>query len=84
VCVELRVEGVAEPTGAHLHEGGPGVAGRVRLGFVAPSGGVVEGCVTAGGTLLAAVAQDPEGFYVNITTRELPDGALRGQLGEAT
>jgi CHRD domain len=84
VCFELRVEGVAEPTGAHLHEGEHGRAGPARLGFVAPEGGLAEGCVTAGDALLAAVGEAPEGFYVNVSTRDLPDGALRGQLDEAT
>ena len=80
VCFGLVVEGIDEPTGAHVHQGGAGEAGEVLLSLVPPRNGRTEGCVTADESLLDRLAVGPERFYVNLHTERYPDGALRGQL----
>ncbi|HVE50891.1 MAG TPA: CHRD domain-containing protein [Casimicrobiaceae bacterium] len=65
-------------TGAHIHLGGPGVAGPVRIDFSAALfGSVVDADV-------AAVLANPSNFYVNIHNSLFPAGAIRGQLASAS
>jgi Protein of unknown function (DUF3455) len=46
-----------------------------------PAGGFASGTVTvADPTVLAALQSDPSGFYTDLHTTALPDGAVRGQL----
>lgn len=61
-------------TGAHIHAGGSGVAGPVRVDFSAQlTGSVVDADV-------AGVLADPTNFYVNVHNALYPAGAVRGQL----
>ncbi|MDQ3145556.1 MAG: CHRD domain-containing protein [Actinomycetota bacterium] len=80
VCFGLVVEGIPEPTGAHVHRGAAGGAGEVLLSLVPPRNGRSEGCVTADESLIDRLAVGPERFYVIVHTEQYPDGALRGQL----
>lgn len=84
VCYDIRVDGVAEATAAHVHAASAGVSGDVVLGLDPPDDGSVAGCATADGMLLQQVANDPGAFYLNLHNEDHPDGALRGQLGVAT
>jgi hypothetical protein len=79
VCLALTVEGL-EPTGVHLQEGPPGESGPVVLGLPVPGDGV-DGCASADEQLLVRLAKDPGDFYVNVHSAEVPEGAVRGQLG---
>ncbi|PJE93901.1 hypothetical protein CUT44_32455 [Streptomyces carminius] len=77
---------IGSPTAAHVHQGGPGVNGRVRFPlFTQPVpenvfalGGTVGGLDPAG---LKRIAANAPGFYLNLHNEEFPDGAVRGQLG---
>jgi hypothetical protein len=80
VCYQLSVAGTDAPVAAHIHEGGPGVAGPVVVPFEAPATGIVKGCVLVDPALAAAIASNPGGYYVNVHTGVYPPGAVRGQL----
>jgi hypothetical protein len=68
-------------TGAHIHEGGPGVAGGVVVPLTAPDAtGMASGCAHADAGLIGRIGANPGGFYVNVHTTDHPGGAIRGQL----
>ena len=90
---------IGAPTRGHVHIGAAGVNGGIDVAFfeqLAPGAadayvhqiptsavgvtGSVEGADPA---VVAAIAADPAGFYVNIHTDDYPAGAVRGQLGPA-
>ena len=78
VCWEFKTSGIASPNAAHIHKGGPGVAGPV----VVPFGGAykAKGCANTTAAIAAAIKKNPAGYYVNIHNMKYPGGALRGQL----
>jgi hypothetical protein len=78
VCWEIKASKVATIVAAHIHRGGPGVAGPV----VVPFGKIYKskGCTTTTATIAAAITKSPAAFYVNIHNAKYPGGALRGQL----
>ena len=80
LCFRLSVAGTDVPTGAHIHEGGPGVAGPVVVPLEAPTDGLADGCVDVSVLTLAPILANPGNYYVNIHTAEFPAGAVRGQL----
>jgi len=78
ICWSFHVTGVTAATAAHIHEGGPGVAGPVRV----PLGGKYKaaGCAPAGSALLNKIAAAPKKYYLNIHNAKYPGGAVRSQL----
>lgn len=81
VCYDFTFSGLATPLMAHIHKGpalqnGPSV---VTL-FTGP-GGQLHDCLQWTDKWLTAIVADPAAFYVEVSTTEFPDGALRGQLG---
>jgi hypothetical protein len=78
VCWEIHVANVGTIVAAHIHKGGPGVAGPV----VIPFGKTYKstGCTTAPASLAAAMLKSPGAYYVNVHNAKYPGGALRGQL----
>ena len=89
VCFALRWSGITAPNAAHIHLGGPNVAGPVVVPFFGDPAGPsvipdtvssVRGCVTADPALVAAIARHPSAYYTNIHTPDFPAGAVRGQL----
>lgn len=80
LCFQLSVANTDVPTAAHIHEGGPGVAGPVVVPLAAPSEGLVKGCVAVTADMAAAIVANPGGYYVNVHAAEFPAGAVRGQL----
>jgi hypothetical protein len=70
-------------TGAHIHVGPAGVAGPVVQDLPltgAESGVIGEGTFT-NPDLLAAIAANPQNYYVNVHTDVCEPGAIRGQFG---
>ena len=78
LCWSFKLTGVTGPTAAHIHEGGAGVAGPVRI----PLGGKYKaaGCTTAAPALLAKIVAGPKKYYVNVHNAKYPGGAVRAQL----
>jgi|SRR4051794_20502504 hypothetical protein len=78
VCWEIKTAKVGTITAAHIHKGGPGVAGPV----VVPFGKTfkAKGCVTSTTAVTAAIKRRPSAYYVNVHNAKYPGGALRGQL----
>ena len=93
LCYAVRVQDLTSgPTAAHLHQGEAGADGQVVATLDVPSrasgDGLAVGCLTDEdirngtlGDLRAALAEEPETFYVDVHSQGHPDGALRGQLG---
>ena len=86
LCYKLNATMGEAPTLAHIHTGKAGVAGDVLVNLMptfnqGESGFTAESCLKPDAAALAAIAEDPSGFYVNIHTAEHPKGAMRGQLG---
>lgn len=80
ICYELRVRDIAPATMAHIHVGGPTVAGPVVVNLAPPTNGASSGCVGVDRSLARDIARNPAGFYVNVHNAEFPPGAVRGQL----
>ena len=80
VCYDFTLARLSTPLMAHIHRGralsnGPTV---VTL-FTGPADDL-ESCVPWAEHRLAEIVSDAPNFYVNLSTTEYPDGALRGQL----
>jgi hypothetical protein len=93
VCFDIRVSNTGTPNRAHIHVGAAGANGGIVVPFfelvglaadplndVLEDKGRVEGCVEAEPELLATIAANPEGYYVNLHNARFPGGAVRGQL----
>ena len=75
------MSGIAPASAAHIHVAPTGVAGPVVVPLVPPTSGSSSGCVEGVGTsLIKAIIQHPEQYYVNVHTGEFAGGAIRGTL----
>ncbi len=81
VCWTLVVRKIGPATAAHIHVGGPDVAGPVVLGLTAPTNGRSTGCAAdVDPMLIRNLLRSPRDYYVNVHNAEYPGGAVRGQL----
>ncbi len=80
VCYELEVKRIKPAMAAHIHQGGPNVAGEIVVKLKAPTDGSSEGCKAISKKLSKKLRDNPSHYYVNVHNRPYPDGALRGQL----
>ena len=80
VCYKLTARGIAPPNAAHIHEGGPGVAGPVVLPLRPPTSGFSGDCTKAAPALVSGLRANPSSYYVNVHNAPYPEGAVRGQL----
>ena len=80
ICYDLSVNGIDDPSAAHIHEAGPDAAGPVVVTLETPVEGSVDACTDVDAALIERIEADPSGFYVNVHNADFPDGALRGQL----
>jgi hypothetical protein len=91
-CFVLQWSRISAPTAAHIHRGGPGVAGPVVVLFFEPNTNAaslpdtldsVAGCVDVDPAVAEEIANHPGDYYVNIHTADFAPGAIRGQLHRA-
>jgi hypothetical protein len=86
VCFRLSWENIDAPTMAHIHIGGPDVAGPIVVGLFMAETPLPEtinrvgGCTAADPAVIDAIEADPSAYYVNIHNVAFPAGAIRGQL----
>jgi hypothetical protein len=83
LCYGLNVRDLDAPVAAHIHRGGPSVAGPVVVPLTQPAEGdpgASAGCVEVEESLLGELLRRPSRFYVNVHTGPFPNGAVRGQL----
>jgi len=94
ICWAVEFSRIGAPNRGHIHFAPAGVNGSIVVGFFEigadPANplhdrlerGRASGCVTAAADLIAAIAADPESYYVNLHNARFPAGAIRGQLGD--
>jgi hypothetical protein len=82
---KLTWKKIGSPTAGHLHLGAVGANGPLKVELFA--GERPARAKSAGGTVqvtdpetLAALRDNPTGFYVNVHNKEFPGGAVRGRL----
>ena len=92
VCFSIRFDDTGTPNRGHIHVGEAGVNGGIVVPLFelatlpaderndALEQGRLEGCVPGDPTVLAAIANDPDGYYVNLHNARFPGGNARGQL----
>jgi hypothetical protein len=80
VCYDITVQNIATPSAAHIHEGGPQVAGDIVVTFDPEKIGQGEDCVSAEADVIGRIKANPRGFYVNVHNADFPGGAVRGNL----
>ena len=87
VCFDLSWKKIQGPLQAHIHKGGPNVAGPVKVTLFAVDDplpgpeGAVDGCVEqVKRKLVRKIKNNPKRYYVNVHNENYPDGAIRGQL----
>ena len=97
VCFDLSFRDSGTPNRAHIHVGGPSTGGGIVVPFFdintpatatdarhdeLESKSRTDGCVTADPALLAQIAANPGGYYVNLHNARFPLGSMRGQLDD--
>ena len=80
VCYDLKVDGVATPMLAYIHQGSSKRIGPPVVGLFYGVGSNLNDCVPANTGRLSDMIENPSLYYVSVATTEYPDGALRGQL----
>ncbi|MEW6154572.1 MAG: CHRD domain-containing protein [Actinomycetota bacterium] len=85
LCAVVYSRQAGPATAVHIHEGPVGDLGPHAVDLNDPVNGggaaVSSGCYGAPGPVLADIAANPAGYYVNVHTAAYPAGAVRGQLG---
>jgi hypothetical protein len=87
LCFGLQVFKIGTPTAAHIHQGAVGVNGPIRVQLNVPSSGAAGAsakCTTLTASLANAIKAHPGRYYVNVHNGAFPNGAMRGQLFQAT
>ena len=87
LCFEISYSGLGgQATGGYLRRGGPGELARPAVVlFSGRSVSPVDGCVANVATkTISELSDNPDGYYMDLTTRKLPKGAVRGQLHDGS
>jgi len=89
LCYELRATVGERPTAVRIHNGEAGTKGalvtELKPSFeMGEAAWEASSCLPVGGTLVDQIKAEPGRFYVNVHTKEHPDGAVRGQLRQGS
>jgi hypothetical protein len=87
LCYGLTVDKIGTPNAAHIHKGAVGVNGAIQVALTAPTNGTAGAsskCVTVPSAVASAIKASPGKYYVNVHNGAFPNGAVRGQLFQAT
>jgi hypothetical protein len=94
VCFDLRIHDTGAPNRGHIHVGDATQNGGIVVPLfelaATPTSpahddlerGHLEGCVPGDQAVLAAIAANPSGYYVNVHNARFPGGSMRCQLEE--
>ena len=82
LCYEVEYHRLAPVTMAHIQAGAAGKEGDPVVPLKLDPDENIKGCTAVAPALAAALLAEPGNFYINVTTDELPKGAIRGQLGK--
>jgi CHRD domain len=83
LCYGIQVKNIEDPIAAHIHRGGPNVAGPVVQTLEHPTSGdpgSSTACDEVDAALARRIKRFPRRFYVNVHNADFPGGAVRGQL----
>ena len=84
ICYRVTFTRIGRAKMAHIHRGRKGEAGDVVVTLWDQSeGSPVMDCVDVKSGLAERIQSHPRRYYVNLHTREYPDGAIRGNLTAA-
>jgi len=89
LCYTLTAKRIKPATGAHIHEGLPGMNGPIVAALAPPADGNAADCLTEGEPgkfptgetgIVQRILANPNNFYVQVHNTPFPDGVIRGQL----
>lgn len=95
LCFSVRFDDIGAPNRGHIHTGVAGSNGGIAVTLFELADpittqfdgrhdelekGRLSRCVPADPAVLAAIAQNPAAYYVNLHNSRFPGGAVRGQL----
>lgn len=75
-----HLHGFTDPTSSHIHRGAAGASGPIVVSLSTGPRLHHRGCVPTTAATIKAIERDPSGYYVNIHSKQYPDGAVRAQL----
>lgn len=90
VSVAVTWRGTDRPSALHLHQGGKGVNGGIKVDFTklikkyGKSRSLTGTVEVKDAALLKKLRNDPASFYANLHTAQFPGGAVRGQFHKVT
>ena len=80
VCYTIDVRCIKPATAASIHQGRRGVNGPIVVPLNAPTDGSSSGCKALIPPLSKQLREHPGRYYVNVSNKPFPRGAIRGQL----
>jgi hypothetical protein len=88
LCYGLQVYKIDAPLAAHIHKAPIGANGGIVVTLNKPATGTPTGqsggCTNLTTTLAGQIKANPRAYYINVHTGPFPNGAVRGQLFQAT
>ena len=75
-----HLHGFIDAASAQVHVGSAGHLGNIALALSTGPHLHHQGCVRVNPTLTRKIGSDPSGYYVDIPSKQYPQGAARGQL----
>ena len=81
LCATVVVDGTGPITAGHVHAAPAGEAGPVVIDLLLEGDGELPRSCVEIGAEGGVIFEDPTSYYLNLHTAELPDGAVRAQLG---